>query len=85
MTVARIQCLDCVHFRGRALCAAFPEGIPIDIIQGAIHETPRGDEVDGITYEPVEGAADYVARVAIRDAAQLEAEDTLSRLEDLAR
>lgn len=59
MTVARIPCLSCVHFQGEARCAAFPDGIPLNYIRGELHDTPRGDEVDGITYTPTEGAPDF--------------------------
>lgn len=64
MTVARVPCLDCVHFQGEARCAAFPEGIPLDYVRGVLHDTPRGDEVDGLVFEPVEGARDYSGRPA---------------------
>lgn len=34
-------------------CTAYPDGIPADVADGADHREPRGDEVDGLVYEPV--------------------------------
>lgn len=39
-------------------CAAYPGGIPQDIRDGADHRMPRGDERDGLVYEPIADAAD---------------------------
>lgn len=32
-------------------CAAYPSGIPLEVLDGADHRTARGDEVDGITFD----------------------------------
>ena len=57
-------CMSCEHLdrntfsdpASPALCAAYPQGIPDEIVYGgADHTNPRGDEVDGITHQLVEG------------------------------
>ncbi len=57
MTGPRPVCLDCRHFvdeKGPLKCAAFPEGIPEEILNGEVdhHEPYEGDH--GIQYEPIE-------------------------------
>jgi hypothetical protein len=46
------QCLQCLHFRKGAVCAAFPEGIPFEILNNEHdHRKPfPGD--NGIQFEP---------------------------------
>jgi len=45
------QCVMCRHYRGGLRCAAFPDGIPGDILTGTVnHEEPyEGD--GGIRFE----------------------------------
>ncbi len=47
------QCLDCRHFHPHFAwtCDAFPDGIPEDIFDGALHDKPR-DGDHGIQFEP---------------------------------
>lgn len=46
------QCLECKHYLGGWICAAFPEGIPAEVATGLHdHEKPYpGDR--GIRWEP---------------------------------
>ena len=50
MTI-NVQCLACKHYYGMPRCAAFPNGIDPDIVQGKIsHDKPiKGDH--GILHE----------------------------------
>jgi hypothetical protein len=47
-------CLGCAHYRhGR--CAAYPRGIPIQLISGQVdHMVPRPGQVEGILFEPMD-------------------------------
>lgn len=47
------QCIECIHYTGEIQCAAFPERIPDEIIEGEFdHSNPhKGDS--GIRFEPV--------------------------------
>lgn len=61
MAIGTPICLDCKHFEqgatsARAGCLAFPDGIPLGIIDGELdHEHPLpGDH--GIQFEPKEEA-----------------------------
>jgi len=46
------SCWRCVHFQGLQ-CAAFPERIPLDILNGRhLHKTPYEGEKDGIRFTP---------------------------------
>ena len=38
------QCPFCKHYRGALRCAAFPDGIPVDVLRGL---TDHRDPVDG--------------------------------------
>lgn len=59
MTTRLIPCAHCIHFdpsdREKSVCAAFPKGIPIEIIAGRVtHRTPYpGDH--GIRWRPTPG------------------------------
>lgn len=48
------DCFTCLHFRRNARkCAAYPEGIPKEIIQGrATHREVRPDQVGHTIYTP---------------------------------
>lgn len=78
MTTGRpIICNSCTRFRPSAMfdeknsptCEAFPEGIPVDIQQGADHRESRGDEVTWQKH-PLNGNLldAYERRVEVRDA-----------------
>jgi hypothetical protein len=52
--VINIQCQKCVwRFRGTLTCAAFPDGIPEEVLEGKIdHSKPyKGDH--GFQYQPL--------------------------------
>ncbi len=54
-------CTVCSHWRGESeSCAAYPDGVPSDILLGADHRSPRGDEVDGTTFDLVEGFSEFL-------------------------
>ena len=48
------QCLHCRHYQGQATCAAYPNGIPSDVMTGKVdHRKPvKGDH--GIRFEPLQ-------------------------------
>ena len=46
------QCPNCKHYLGRLNCAAFPEGIPIEILTGEYDHTKSHEGDDGIIFEP---------------------------------
>jgi hypothetical protein len=47
-------CLGCAHYQ-RGRCAAYPRGIPIQIISGAVnHMVLRPGQVAGILFEPMD-------------------------------
>jgi hypothetical protein len=47
-------CLGCAHYR-RGRCAAYPKGIPIQIISGAVdHMVPRPGQVESILFEAMD-------------------------------
>lgn len=50
----RAICARCRHYRTGAVCAAYPDGIPLAIVdQQVIHDHPLpGDH--GIQFEPIE-------------------------------
>lgn len=77
MTTSRpIICSSCTRFRPPAMfdeknsptCEAFPEGIPVDILQGADHRESRDGEVTWKKH-PLNGhmLAAYERRVEVRD------------------
>ena len=51
------QCLRCAHYTGQAECEAFPDGIPVAIIQGEIDHTKPYPGDNGIQFEPVKEPA----------------------------
>jgi hypothetical protein len=61
-----IQCLACVRLRHDTAevesCDAYPAGIPRDILEGAAHNEPRGDEVKGRVFRPADTQG---ARIAL--------------------
>jgi hypothetical protein len=59
-----VQCLACARrsptesptdTSTAVICEAYPGGIPDEILFGADHRTPRGDERDGLLFERAEG------------------------------
>lgn len=50
-----VQCLACKRLRHDTAdierCDAYPAGIPRDILGGAAHNEPRGDEVGGRVFK----------------------------------
>jgi hypothetical protein len=63
-TILPALCRGCVHVDRTPIgkpatwvpnrCAAYPDGIPMEILFGHDHHEPRGDEVDGLTFEEVD-------------------------------
>ena len=53
MTTVYPQCFRCVHYRGEMRCAAFPEGIPAEIVQGKHNHREPYPGDNGIRYEPL--------------------------------
>lgn len=45
------ECPTCKHYRGRLKCAAFPDGIPEEILTGEVSHTEPYDGDNGIQYE----------------------------------
>lgn len=62
--ISLTPCTHCTHLRPGGICGAYPLGIPVDIVKGAEHDEPRGDEERGITFElvPGSGRADEARR-----------------------
>jgi hypothetical protein len=48
-----IQCATCRHYRKVGRCKAYPDGIPEELLTGAVqHDKPyKGD--NGIRFEPI--------------------------------
>ena len=47
-------CQMCVNFWHNGFCSAFPEGIPLEILQGENdHSKPLPDQDNDIVFEPV--------------------------------
>ena len=42
-------------------CTAYPNGIPMDILDGADHRKPRGDEADGLIFDKRDDPAADIA------------------------
>ena len=49
-----LQCAECEHFYGFLTCAAFPEGIPHEIVTGEVDHTEPYEGDNGIRFEPIE-------------------------------
>lgn len=67
------QCLACQHLDRSETspysdlpvvmrCAAFPAGIPDDILLGGDHREPVGGETDGLTFQQEPGEEEAFAR-----------------------
>ena len=54
--MGEIQCTSCAHFQSGNICAAFPDGIPLEIVSGG-HDHREPFEGDGgIHYRKKEAA-----------------------------
>lgn len=64
------QCIACTRLHHEtpeiATCDAYPAGIPADILAGAAHTTPRGDEVGGRTFRQADTEGARIAMDAWR-------------------
>lgn len=49
------QCVTCARYRGLLTCAAFPDGIPQDILEGRIDHTQPYDGDHGLQRVPATG------------------------------
>jgi hypothetical protein len=48
-------CRFCLHYRGRATCAAYPDRIPLPIFAGDVdHMVPRPGQVGDAVFEPID-------------------------------
>jgi len=45
------QCPFCMHYRGALRCAAFPDGIPVDILRGITSHVTEVEGDGGIRFE----------------------------------
>ena len=46
------QCTDCKHYQGANICAAFPDGFPLEIAdESFIHTRLHPDQKNTIVYE----------------------------------
>lgn len=55
MTLGGRQCIACKHLRGTG-CLAFPQQIPLEILQGKFDHTKPYHGDHGIRFELLEGA-----------------------------
>ena len=46
-----MQCPFCKHYRGRLRCAAFPDGIPVELLTGEIDHADAYPGDGGIRFE----------------------------------
>ena len=60
------QCPFCKHYRGALRCAAFPDGIPADVLRGITDHTKAVDGDGGIRFE--EGTPTLDESLTIPDA-----------------
>jgi len=51
-------CPGCSRFDGKDTCDAFPDGIPVRILQGASHFDPV--EGEGLVFDPQEGSGEML-------------------------
>jgi len=48
-------CLNCKHYKWDNICNAFPDGIPISIVEGLNdHSKPLSFQKNDIVFEPIE-------------------------------
>ncbi len=74
------QCLSCRNYLSDWTCAAFPEGIPGQIREGAfIHTKPYPGD-DGLMYQPFEDVPTELVEAAVVD--ELEEDDEKEGIDD---
>ena len=55
MEVYNVQCFNCIHLNEDMTCAAFPDGIPDDILNYSfVHDKKHPDQDNDILFERVE-------------------------------
>jgi len=54
MTTVLSQCQRCKHYQGASECAAYPDGIPAQIVQNTHDHREAYPGDNGIQFEPIE-------------------------------